>query len=128
MIKIFLLSAFILATGTMSAQQAKKQDVMTKDKGTYVINTSTICDAKGFKGHVPLTVTVKKDKIVKVEAAANQETPKYFKMVQDGMLPKYAGLKFDKYETVDGVTGATFSSKAVKANMKAAYEYYKAHK
>ncbi len=128
MIKIFLLSALLLATGTMSAQQTKKQDVMTKDKGTYVINTATICDAKGFKGQVPLIVTVKKDKIVKVEAAANQETPKYFKTVQDGMLPKYAGLKFDKYETIDGVTGATFSSKAVKANMKAAYEYYKAHK
>jgi len=111
--------------------QEKKEEVMTKEKGgTYVIRTETICDALGYKklGKVPLVVTVKKDKIVSVEAQPNKETPKYFLRVANDMLPKYAGKKTSAVSSVDGVTGATYSSKAVKANVEAAVKYYKAHK
>ena len=48
--------------------------------------------------------------------------------VKSGMLPKYAGKKTSAVSSVDGVTGATYSSKAVKANVEAAVKYYKAHK
>ena len=44
------------------------------------------------------------------------------------MLPKFSGKSFSKVGSVDGVTGATFSSKAVKANIEAAVKYYKEHK
>ena len=111
--------------------QEKKEEVMTKEKGgTYVIRTETICDALGYKklGKVPLVVTVKKDKIVSVEAQPNKETPKYFLRVANDMLPKYAGIKFADHAAIDGVTGATLSSNAVKENMKAAFEYYKKNK
>lgn len=110
--------------------QEKKEEVMTKEKGTYTIKTETICDALGYKqlGKVPLKVTVKKDKIVSVEALPNKETPKYFLRVANEMLPKYADIKFADHATIDGVTGATLSSNAVKENMKAAFEYYKKNK
>ncbi len=128
--KLIMICAAIIACSAASAQD-KKAEVMAKDKsGTYTIKTETICDALGYKdmGKVPLTVTVKKDKIVKVEALPNKETPKYFLKVANEMLPKYTDMKFAEYDKVDGVTGATFSSVAVKENMKAAYEYYKKNK
>lgn len=62
--------------------------------------------------------------IVKVTAGYNSETPDFFQKVRDRMLPKFIKLKFADYASVDAVSGATFSSKAVTENMKAAYEYY----
>ena len=64
----------------------------------------------------------------KVVALPNKETPKIFAKVKSAMLPKYAGKKTAAVSSVDGVTGATYSSKAVKANVEAAVKYYKAHK
>lgn len=128
--KLLLICTALIIASAASAQE-QKVEVMTKAKdGTYTINTETICDALGYKnlGKVPLTVTVKKDKIVTVEAQPNKETPKYFLHVVNEMLPKYKDQKLADYEKVDGVTGATFSSVAVKENMKAAYEYYKKNK
>jgi len=128
--QLILICAMMIASGAAMAQD-KPEPVMTKEKGgTYVIRTETICDALGYKklGKVPLVVTVKKDKIVSVEALPNKETPKYFLRVANDMLPKYAGVKFADHATIDGVTGATLSSNAVKENMKAAFEYYKKNK
>ena len=121
----------LLAVSVAAMAQEKKQEepVMTKEKGgVYVINTSTICDTKGYKSPTPLKVTVKKDKIESVEALPNMETPKYFRRINEELLPKFVGLKSEECEKVDALTGATMSSKAVKANLKAAFEYYKANK
>ena len=67
-------------------------------------------------------------KVVKVVAMKNRETPRYFEQVDSKMLPKFAGKRISKVGTVDGVSGATFSSRAVKLNVEAAVKYYKAHK
>jgi len=117
-----------MSLSVMAQEQGKKEEVMTKSKGTYVINTTTLCNTPGFKSTTPLLVTIKKNVIVKVEALANMETPKFFKRVVDTMLPKYTDLKFEEYEKVDCVSGATMSSNSVRAHMKEAYEYYKKNK
>ena len=44
------------------------------------------------------------------------------------MLPKFRDVKFKDYATVDCVSGATISSKCVRENLKAAYNYYTEHK
>lgn len=128
--KRMMIACAVLVMASAVSAQEKKEQVMTKEKGTYVIRTESICEAKGYKqlGKVPLVVTVTKDKIEKVEALPNKETPKYFIKVSQQMLPKFVGLKFEDYAKVDGVTGATLSSVAVTENMKAAYEYYKKNK
>ena len=121
----------LLAVSVAAMAQEKKQEepVMTKEKGgVYIINTTTICDTKGYKSPTPLKVTVKKDKIESVEALPNMETPKYFRRINEELLPKFVGLKSEECEKVDALTGATMSSNAVKANLKAAFEYYKAKK
>ena len=64
------------------------------------------------------------------EMLKNQETPKYNARVKNQMVPLYEGKKIAKKSTVevDGITGATFTSDAVKENVKRGLEYYWKHK
>ena len=104
---------------------------MTKEKGVYIVNTTTLTeDVIGYNGTTPLKVYIKDDKIQKVEALPNEETPRFFEMVKSGLLNKWNGMTVAKAATaeVDGVTGATYSSNAVKANVKAGVKYYQKHK
>lgn len=127
--KLIVMCALAVSVASMAQEQKKEEPVMTKEKGgVYIINTTTLCDTKGYKSPTPLKVTVKKDKVESVEALPNMETPKYFRRISEELLPKFVGMKFEESEKVDALTGATMSSNAVKANMKAAYDYYKKNK
>ena len=121
---------FLFAVLALSACGGKDFDdgVMQKSGKVYTINTETICNARGYHGTTPVKVTVKKDKIVSVEALPNRETPRFFENVKRNMLPKFKDVKFKDYATVDCVSGATISSKCVRENLKAAYQYYTEHK
>ena len=100
--------------------------------GTYVVNTTTLTpNVKGFKGATPVEVYIKNNKVVKVVPLANHESSRYFNTVKQNLLPKFEGMKVAKAakaEQVDGATGATFSSRAIKANVAAAVAYYKKNK
>ncbi len=103
---------------------------MRKEKdGTYVVNTTTLgADVKGYRGAVPTEVYIKKNKVVKVVLLKNSEGPKYLQMVTAGMLTNFEGKKIDEAVKVDGVTGATYTSEAVKENVRLALDYYKKNK
>lgn len=129
--KVFMLAAIVMMgmTSTMIAKGKLTNDnVMSKQSdGTYVVNTTTLAkDVKGFKGNTPLKIYIKSNKIVKIEPLTNRESPNYFAKVKQGLLNKWYGMKASKASTaqVDGVTGATFSSKAVKENVKRGAKYY----
>ena len=111
---------------------AKGDDgVMTKENGMYVVNTTTLGkNVVGYVGTTPLKIYIQKDKIVKVEALKNQETPKYNAMIKRKLLPKWEGMKVKDAEKqpVDAVTGATITSDAVKKNVQLGLEYYKKNK
>ena len=123
LLSMLLLTAFI---------QVYADDVMRKEKdGTYVVNTTTLAeDVKGYIESTPVEIYIKKNKIVKVVMLKNQETPKYNARVKKQMVPLYEGQKISKKSTVevDGVTGSTFTSDAVKENVKRGLEYYWKHK
>ncbi len=102
--------------------------VMEKKGKVYTITTTEICNARGFHGPTPLKVVIKKNKIVNVEALPNRDTPRFFDRVKNEMLPKFRGVDFKDNATVDVVSGATISSKTVRENVKAAYDYYTANK
>lgn len=133
--RIFILAALLSMemTGSMTATtKSSHSEVMTKEAdGSYIISTTTLGkDVKGFRGNTPLSIRIKKGKIVEIKPLANQETPKFFNKVKQDLLNKWNGMKASKTATfqVDGVTGATFSSKAVKENVKRGITYYLTHK
>ncbi len=108
----------------------KADDTMTKENGMTVINTTTLGkDVQGFLGATPLKIYIQKNKVVKIEAMKNQETPKYFLKVKKHLLDKWNGKKVKdaKNMKVDAVTGATYSSKAVIENVKLGLDYYSKH-
>ncbi len=123
-----ILMAILLACGI----SAYADDVMTKEKdGTYIINTTTLAkDVDGYNGPTPVEIHIKKNKIVKVMLLKSQETPKYNARIKKLMLPSYEGLKISKKSTpeVDALTGATFTSDAIKENVKRGLDYYWKHK
>ena len=108
----------------------KTDDTMTKENGMTIINTTTLGkDVQGFLGATPLKIYIQKNKVVKIEAMKNQETPKYFLKVKKHLLDKWNGMKVKdaKKMKVDAVTGATYSSKAVIENVKLGLDYYSKH-
>ena len=123
-IKIFSL----LLGGILLMSAAKAGDgVMTKEDGMYVVNTTSLGKkVTGYVGSTPLKIFIKKDKIVRVEALRNQETPKHNALVKKKMLIKYEGMKVKDVtrQEVDGVTGATYTSNAMKKNVQLGAEYY----
>ena len=123
----------VIATlGTTAIAGKAQSSVMTKKAdGTYVVNTTTLAsDVKGYRSTTPLNIYIKNGKVEKVEALKNQETPKYFVQVKNAILSKWDGQKVAKAVKmkVDGVTGATMSSDAVKENVKRGLEYYQKNK
>ncbi|MBR5696930.1 MAG: FMN-binding protein [Paludibacteraceae bacterium] len=104
---------------------------MKKDaEGNYVVETTELGkEVTGFAGNTPLNVSIDANgSVVKVEALENQETPGYFQMVTDELLPKLEGKNAETITQVDAVSGATFSSEAVIKNVQIALDYYQKHK
>lgn len=119
----------ILSFVIMSFRPA--DEVVTKEKGVTVVNTTTLAeDVEGYAGPTPLKIYIKKDKIEKIEALDNIETPKYFAIIKRDLLSKWNGLtvKAASTQEVDVVTGATYSSEAVIENVRRGLEYYKKRK
>lgn len=119
----------LLLTVTFTAVEAQ---VMKKEKdGSYIVNTTTLAeDVEGYNGPTPLEITFRKNKIVRVVMLDNKETPKFSARVKKTLLPQFEGQKVSKGKNVevDGVTGATFTSDAVKENVKRGIEYYRKNK
>lgn len=107
------------------------EPVITKSGNQTIVNTTSIAsDIKGYNGPTPLKIYISNNKIVKVEALPNQETPKYFAKVKKDMMDKWNGMTVNGAikANVDGVTGATISSDCVKKTVKRGLEYYKKNK
>ena len=122
----------VLTTGVAFAAVQQDRVMYRQADGTYVVNTTTLCqNVKGFKGATPLEVYIKNNKVIKVEALPNREGPKFYDKVKQGLFPKFNGMKLSKAakaESLDGVTGATYTSRAVKENIASAVSYYKKNK
>lgn len=119
----------LLAASTIHAD-----NVMTRHAdGTTTVRT-TICNARGYRKATPVEVHFKNGKVQKVVALRNEETVPYFSRVKQFLLPLYNNLKISKAKKlaqrtdIDGCTGATFSTKAVQKNIKAAIDYYEKKK
>lgn len=98
--------------------------------GAISINTSSIAgDIKGYGGPVPLEIIIADDKISDIKTLENSETEGFFERVRSGVMPKWIGTPVNEVadKEVDGITGATLSSNAVNATIKAGVAYYQAN-
>jgi Na+-translocating ferredoxin:NAD+ oxidoreductase RnfG subunit len=123
--------ALIALAVTLQSALPKGDDIMTKEDGMTVVNTTELGkDVVGYVATTPLKIYIKKNKVVKIEALKNQETPKYFVKVKKQLLDQWNDKKVSEAAKmkVDGVTGATFSSDAVIKNVQLGLEYYQKNK
>lgn len=111
----------------LSEEREEVATVSTSPDGETVINTTLIGrDIRGFAGPVPLEVYIKDGVIVKVRLLDSDETPEFIGTVKNkGLLRRFEGHTPEEVVnmSVDAVSGATFSSKAVIANVRAAAAY-----
>ncbi len=91
----------------------------------YAVYSKPYSDGiKGYNGETPLMIAFDKNKkIIAVELLANNETPKFVKIVKDaGFFKSWNGLspKAAYKKKVDAVAGATYTSTAVIKSLQAA--------
>jgi len=100
--------------------------VITKENGMTVINTTELThDVKGYQSPTPVKIFIKQNKVVRIEALPNQETPKFFDRAK-AILTFWDGKAVSQAvkEAPDAVTGATLSSEALKKNVRVGLEHY----
>ena len=129
--KLNFKSVMLCAAAAFLLSAMPGDQVISKEGKSVVVNTTSLTKSvKGYIGTTPLKIYITNNKIEKIEALPNQETPKYFTRVKKQMLDKWNGLTVNKAikANVDGVTGATLSSDAVRKNVVQGLEYYKKNK
>ena len=122
----------ILGHDLREAHEAKalKNDTLevTPD-GALVVNTKPLAkDVQGYGGPVPLKIHIKDGRVAAVEAEPNAESPDFFNRAKE-LLNHWQNKSVDEAlaEEVDAVSGATFSSRAIIANMQRGLAYAKQH-
>lgn len=99
--------------------------IQTLEDGTQVINTTDLAkDISGYGGRVPLEIYIKDGKITKVKALRNSETPDFFQQASI-LLTRWNGKTPEEalQQKVDGISGATFSSRGILGNMQRGLQY-----
>lgn len=93
--------------------------------GEIVVNTTPLCKrVVGYGGRVPLRIHVRNSVVERVEPLKNYESPEFFEKAVT-LLDKWNGKKVEEamMMQVDAVSGATFSSRAIIANVQAGLDY-----
>ena len=103
----------------------KSDPMVVLDDGTVRLNTTELGkDIVGYGGTVPLEITLREGMVKSVRALANSETPDFFDEASV-LLDRWNGLTVEDAQKmkVDAVSGATFSSKAIIANVQRGLQY-----
>lgn len=116
-----------------SAAVAANNDTLSvQPDGSFIVNTKPLAkDVQGYGGPVPLRIHVSKDGVVAaIEAEPNAETPDFFNLAKS-LLARWQGRTVEEAmaetDKVDAVSGATFSSNAIIANMRRGLAYANRH-
>ena len=118
------------AHATTNAVALDNDTMLVHPDGTIVVDTRLLAkDVQGYGGQVPLRIHVSKGGVVdSIVAEPNAETPDFFNHAS-ALLGEWQGKTVDEAmaEEVDAVTGATFSSRAIIANVQRGLAYAKQH-
>lgn len=116
---------------TESAEpEAAPSDTMTvAADGSTVIHTKYLTKIDGYAGPVPLDITIDPDgEVTAVTPLPNAETPRFFRRASE-ILKNWVGKQAGSLDPLatDAISGATFSSEALKINMDAGLSHYLAN-
>ena len=109
------------------AMALKNDTLEVTPDGAFVVNTKPLAkDVQGYGGPVPLKIHIKDGRVAAVEAEPNAESPDFFNRAKE-LLNHWQNKSVDEAlaEEVDAVSGATFSSRAIIANMQRGLAYAK---
>lgn len=113
----------VVATSCADKHMAENND------GSYTVSTKQLGEeVYGYAGVVPLKVTFVNDTVLSVLLLDNQETPSYNEIINNSLLPLYVNRPISTLSEVDAISGATYTSDAVKQNLDLAVEYYKSER
>lgn len=107
-----------------AAEAAAAESISVSD--STIINTTVPGEGIiGYAGPVPLDIVIVDGAVAEVRALPNDETPKFFARASV-LLASWNGLKVEDAlaKEVDSVTGATFTSEAIKGNVRAGLAAY----
>ncbi len=115
-------------SGTHSSVEKQNNVNAIRQQGSQeIINTIELGkEISGYGGPVPLEIYVTEGKIDSIVALSNSESPKFFgRLESSGLTRAWNGKTLKEAETmeVDAVTGATYSSNAFIANVRAGVAY-----
>lgn len=122
------------ASATKSVAESDAQQTVDADNSSanrphpFTVNTTETCkDIRGFGGAVPVLMEVSaKGRITSLTALPNEETPGFFKrVIRAAHTDTFVGMSVRQAlasDMPDAVSGATYSSKALIANMRKAFE------
>lgn len=129
---IALILTVLIAAGVALFLSLTPDDgIMSHKGGVYTVNTTKLTPkVRGYAGTVPLEVTISGDKIQAIKALPNHETPDFFISAKNKVFAQYKGktVKQALAAQPDVASGATYSSRAIIANVQAALKYYQKHK
>ena len=110
-----------------SDEADKIETLKTFPDGTVIVNTTEIGKKiMGYGGATPVEIKIKDGVIEKVTPLKNQETPEFYGAVRNSnLLESLDGLTLEEAAStsIDGVSGATYTSKALIENMKTGVAY-----
>ena len=119
--KRFILIAGLLALAATTSPVKKQAD------GTVTINTTTLKADEGCFGPTPVIIHLDaQERVSKIEALPNGETPSYWSLVMEKLSTVWNGLPATEAASleVDAVTGATYSSEGLISNVRSGIIYY----
>lgn len=116
---VLILAAALLLSACSSSHKTRSPFVEVSGDTLKVSTVVLGKDVKGFRGPVPMVVSVTGGRISDIKILDNNETPRFLNKAADGLLPKWIGLTVKQASRleVDAVSGATWSSNAIKENM-----------
>ena len=111
----------------LGTDKDKIETLVELPDGNVIVNTTEIGkDIMGYGGATPVEIQIKNGVIQKITPLKNQETPEFFGAVRNSdMFESLDGLTLEEAlnTRIDGVSGATFTSKALIENIKAGVAY-----
>ena len=119
--KRFVFLACLLALAATTSPVKKQAD------GTVTITTTTLKADEGCFGPTPLLIHLDaQERVSRIEALPNAETPSYWTLVMEKLATAWNGVPASEAASleVDAVSGATYSSEGLISNVRSGIIYY----